>query len=374
MRILIWITFLLYGSLLTANESSEPDVIVLPVGCVYNGDYFVCGSSIEISGTVNGDVYAFGEQIIVDGTVNGDVLVCGGSIDISGKVLGNMRALVGQVLINGHIGSNVTVVAGNLQLLSSAQIGGSLVCIAGNSELAGHIGSGATLVASNLRVSAFIEQGLKSYVGQMRITSRAHIGQNVDYRSNTAAWVDSGAFIGGQLIQHPSFVHELIKGTWVQKLLIGSKVLALLMNFVYSLCVGIVLIKFFPKNLSDALFVLGEKPWKSFGSGVVLLILLPLASLILLMTILGIPFALTLIALNLIGLYTAKIYSICFASNWIFGSFLKRSHIPNFCCGLILYFILTLIPIFGTLLAITSMLFGLGAGILAQGKRGLLNE
>jgi len=248
---------LLYASLLTANDSSEPDVIVLPVGSVYNGDYFVCGSSIEISGTVNGDVYVFGEQIIVDGTVNGDVLACGGSIDVSGKILGNMRVLVGQVLINGQIGSNVTAIAGNLQLLSSAEIGGSLVAIAGNGELAGRVGAAATLVASNLRISAFIEQGLKSYVGQMRITSRAHIGQNVDYRSNTAAWVDEGAFIGGELIQHPSFVHELIKGTWVQKLLIGSKVVALLMNFVYTLCVGIVLIKFFPKNLSDALTVLG---------------------------------------------------------------------------------------------------------------------
>jgi len=106
----------------------------------------------------------------------------------------------------------------------------------------------------------------------------------------------------------------------------------------------------------------------------VLLILLPLASLILLMTILGIPFAITLIALNIIGLYTAKIYTICFASNWVFGSFLKRSHIPNFFCGLTLYFILTLIPVFGTLLAVTSMLFGLGAGILAQTRKSLLSN
>ena len=92
------------------------------------------------------------------------------------------------------------------------------------------------------------------------------------------------------------------------------------------------------------------------------------------MTILGIPFAITLIALNIIGLYTAKVYSICFASNWVFGSFLKRNHIPNFLCGLIVYFILTLIPVLGTLLALASMLFGLGAGVLAQAKKGFLNK
>jgi hypothetical protein len=374
MRLLILLAFFLCGRVLEANEASEPNVIILPAGSVYNGDYFVCGTNIEISGTVNGDVYAFGEQIIIDGTVNGDVLACGGSIDVSGAIRSNLRGLAGQVLVNGKVGSNVTAIAGSLQLFSGAQVGGSLVAVAGNAELAGHIGTNATLVASNLRVCADIAQNLKSFVGHMRITSRARVGQNVDYRSNVPASIDEGAYIGGQLIHHPSLLHELIKGTWIQKVLVGSKVLALLMNFVYSLCVGIVLIKLFPRNLGDALQALGEKPLKSFGFGLILLFVLPLASLILLMTILGIPFAITIIALNIIGLYTAKVYSICFVSNWAFGAFLKRNHIPNFFCGLVVYFILTLIPVLGTLLALVSMLFGLGAGVLAQAKKGLLNK
>ncbi|HEY2809783.1 MAG TPA: polymer-forming cytoskeletal protein [Rhabdochlamydiaceae bacterium] len=365
--------FLFCCALHADEERVEPDMILLPVGAVHNGDYFAWGKSIEISGTVNGDVYAFAGQIIIDGTVNGDILACGGSVDISGKVANNVRVVAGQVLINAQVDANVTAICGNFQLQPSAIIAGSVVIVAGNSDLAAQIGTQATLIGSNVRVSSSIQQSLNAYVGYMRITSRAHIGGNVDYRSNTPICIDPGARIDGQLIHHPSFVHQLVKGTWIQSLLVGSKILALMMNFFYTLVVGIILIKLFPRNLDAALSGLKEKPWKALGFGIVLLVALPLASLILLVTILGIPFAITLIAMNIIGLYTAKIYTILWTSNWAFSRFLKPNRIPLLSAGLIVYFLLTLIPIFGTLLAVAAMLFGLGAGVIAQTKRGVLS-
>ena len=240
------------------------------------------------------------------------------------------------------------------------------------SIFAAHVGTEATIVSSNLRVSSEIANGLQGYVGHMRITSYANIGGNVDYRSNTPAWIDQGAVIKGDLIHHPSFVHKLVKGTWIQKFLVGSKVVGLMMNFFYTLVIGAILIKLFPRNLEAALISLRDTPWKALGSGIVLLVLLPLVSLILLMTILGIPFAVTLIALNILSLYTAKIFSIFWASNRLFGRFLRPNHMPILTLGLLFYFSLTLIPIFGTILALATMLFGLGAGVLAQTKRGIL--
>ena len=380
MRLILCFCAILFFSLLYANEPKQDEqkhvesIIILPSDVVYNGDYFATGGSVEISGTVNGDVYIFAEQVTVDGLVNGDLLCCGGSIDISGKVLHNCRILGGQVLISGEIGKNATVAAGNLQLLSSAFLGGNLVATAGNVDLAAKIGSDATILASNLRVSSQINNDLQSYVGQMRITSKAVIGRNLDYRSNNPAWIEAGATIHGTTTYHPSFVHELVKGTWIQSLLVGSKIVAILMNFFYTFVIGLILIKIFPKNLESALYELKKHPLKSFSYGLMLLILLPLASLLMLMTILGIPFALTLIALNIIGFYTAKVYCIFWASNWIFAKLKMRTNrLPSFFLGLVIYFCLTAIPVFGTILAFVFMLLGLGAGVLSQGKRGIFN-
>ncbi len=351
-------------------QSEASHVIVLPAGSVYQGDYFAFGDSVEISGEVNGDVYILANQIVIDGKINGDVIAAGGSIDISGIVAHNVRSVAGQVLISGNVGNNVTALAGNVQLLASATVGNNVVITAGNVDLSSKIGSDATIVASNLRISSYIANKIQAYVGQLRITSKAHIGGSIDYRSSTTAWIDQGAVVQGQITHHPSLVHELVKGTWIQGLLVGGKVVALLMNFIYTLVVGIILIKMFPKNLESALHVLKTHPWKAFSWGLMLLILLPLASLILLMTILGVPFALTLIAANIIGFYTAKIYSVFWISNWVFGKFKFRvNRLPILTLGLALYFLLISIPILGIIISFAAMLFGLGAGVLAQARR-----
>lgn len=377
MRLILYLCAILLVPFLCAEEPKQEhkeNITILPSDAVYNGDYFASGSSVEISGTVNGDVYIFAEQVIVDGVVNGDLLCCGGSIDISGEITHNCRILGGQVLISGEIGKNATIVAGSLQLLSSASLIGNLVATAGNVDLAANIGSDATVLASNLRVSAQINNDLQCYVGQMRITSRAVIGRNLDYRSNNPAWIEPGAVVRGLIKYHPSFVHELVKGTWIQSLLVGSKIVAILMNFIYTFVIGVILVKIFPKNLESALYELKKHPLKSLSYGLMLLILLPLASLLMLMTILGIPFALTLIALNIIGFYTAKVYCIFWASNWTFGKMgMKVNRLPSFFLGLVVYFCLTPIPIFGTILAFVFMLLGLGAGVLSQGRRGIFN-
>lgn len=358
---------------LETPTSEASHVIVLPAGTVHEGDFFAFGDSVEISGTVNGDVYLLANQVVIDGVVNGDVLAAAGSLEISGKVTHNVRCISGQLLVNGQIGNNVTSLSGNIQLLPSSSVAGNLVIVAGNVDLSSRIASEVVVVASNVRISGFLGGLLKAYVGHLRVTSRAEIMGNIEYRSSAPAWIDPAAQVKGQVLYHPSLVHELVQGSWLHKLLVGSKIVTLLMNLVYTLVVGLILLKIFPKNLEAALHALQEHPWKSFSYGVMLLILLPLVSLILLMTILGVPFALTLIAANIIGFYTAKIYSIVWVSNrWLTHIKLKANRFPILCVGVLCYFILSEIPIIGGLIAFAAMLFGLGAGVMAHARRRLL--
>jgi len=370
--------FFFFFSLAVAKETPPTekdgknvlDIVILPAGKTHDGDYFAYGDNVEISGTVTGDVYIAGGQVFIDGLVMGDVLVAGGSVDIRGEVQNNIRVIAGQTTISGKVGHNVTVIAGNAQFTGSALIQGNVVCCAGNVDLASLVGSNATFAASNLRISGQIQKNLEAYVGQLRLTSKAKIGGNLEYRSNTVAYVDPGAQILGQLTHHPSLFHGLFKGRFFQSILVGSKIAGLLMNFLYSLAVGIILIRVFPHRLEKALEALEERPWKSLAFGAMLLILLPLASLILLMTILGIPFALTLLALNVIGFYTAKIFSIFWVSNATLPRIgFKKNKLTTYSVGLICYFLITSIPFLGTLVAFIAMLFGLGAGVFGQSKK-----
>jgi hypothetical protein len=365
------IVIFLFCLFLSAHAFAEEDasgMVTLPAGVVHHGNFFAMGNNVEISGIVEGDVYALASQVTIDGQVKGDLLICAMSAEISGKIDHNIRILAGQVIVSGSGGNNITAVGGNVHLAQSAQIKGNVVCVAGNAELAANIQKEATVIASYLRLTGSIGDRLLAYVGKMRLTSRASIAGNLEYRSTNPAIIDPGAHIKGEVIHHPSLVHRLFKGSWIQRLLAGSKVAATLMNFLYSFVIGWILIRLFPKKVELALEALSKEPLKVLGVGLTLVILLPLASLVLLMTILGAPFALTLIALNVIGFYTAKIFSIL----WVTEEIIRRrkwqveQRLVALAMGLMVYFILLLIPYFGFALTWAALVFGLGA--VAEGN------
>ncbi len=364
-------------SLLQADQKEEAlqEVVMLRSGQVHDGDYFAMGNSVEISGTVLGDAYIMASQAIIDGKITGDLLVLGGSVEIAGEIEGSVRVLAGQVTLSGHVERNVTIIAASTQLSQPGEVDGNAVLVSGNIDLAARMDSNVTLLASNLRLASTIQKNVWAYVGQMRITSKARISGDVNYRSSSTAWIDPQSKIGGSLIYRPSFLHGLFEWSWLKGVVIGSKIAGLLMNFLYTFVIGWILIRMFRRRLDNTLHALQTQPLKSFVFGIVLLILFPLASLILLMTVLGAPFALTLIALNIISFYSAKVFSILWASNWLFSKIgMKPNRMPLLASGQVLYYALTIIPVFGTLLAVVSMLFGLGGAVVGQQRRGLFHH
>lgn len=361
---------LCFSGSIRADEPEASDLVLLRSGEVYEGDYFAWASGVEISGTINGDAYLFATQAIIDGTIMGDLIVIGGSVEVSGVVQGNIRVLAGQVTLSGPVGRNATVLAANVQLPSSSKLQGNLVIAAGNADVGADVGGTVNAAVSNLRLSGHIQKNVSAYVGEMRVTSKAIIGGALDYRSHSTASIDPQAKINGPISYHPSLLHSVVDLPWLRGIIIGSKIAGLLMNFLYTFVVGWILIRMFPRKLEITLDVLKDKPLQSLGFGLVLLVVLPLVSLVLLMTVLGAPFALTLIALNIIGFYTAKVFSILAASNWLFSKWgFKENKIPTLAMGQVVYYLLITIPIFGSLLAFVSMLFGLGAIAIAQTKK-----
>lgn len=357
--------FLLCSFGLYAHEE-ETTITSLPAGTVYHGDYLAMGSHVEISGTIEGDLYLFAAQVVVDGHVKGDVLVCAANAEISGQVDNNVRVLAGQVSINGSVKHNVTAIGGNVYLSPSAKIAGNVVSLAGSAEISSAINGDATIAASNLRVSGSIGDRLIAYVGKLRITSKARIENDLEYKSNDEALIDSEAKIGGKITHHTSVVQKFFAGKWLKGVAIGSTVIGFLMNFFYSFVAGWLLIRLFPRNMEMAFESLSKHLLKCFGFGLMLLVLLPLASLLMLVSILGVPFALTLIALNVITFYTVKIFPILWLTQKVLRGFnLKIGKYLALAIGLVVYFLLTPIPYFGFAIVLAALIFGLGAGAVA---------
>lgn len=347
-----------------------PSVTVLHRNEVVDGDFFARGNNVEIAGVVKGDAYIAGGQVFIEGTIEGDLLVMGGNIDLSGTVLGNVRALAGQMQVSGDISKNATLLTGNVNFSPKGNVQGNLVSIAGTIDLSAPIDGNVKIISSNTRISNIVRRSIDAVVGKIRFTSSARVDGDVIYKSREKAIFDPGSQVYGEVHYKRSFVNKHFDTEKMQKLIKGSKIVGNLMNLFYTLIIGVIFIKFYPQKLSAGERILNKTPIKAFGAGVAALIVLPLISVIMLVTVLGAPFAITLIGLNIMGFYSAKMLTIYWLSSRYTPNIglSKHPYIGYFCASLI-YFLLCAVPVLSYAVSVGAMLIGFGATVLAASQK-----
>ena len=274
---------------------------------VIEGDYFAFGETVEISGTITGDLYILASQAFVDGVVKGDLLIAAGTGEIEGNIEGNVRAIGGRILLDGRIGHDATVAGGSVDVSSACNVENNLVLAGGNLDMGGTVHGAARILGSSARISGTLLGISKAYVGTLRISSRAKILGSLLFSAHRGATIDPRAEITGALTERPGPFKEVFRGDVLGKLQFGSHLLAYLMNFVYSFLVGVILLRLFRETTLFSINALDKKPGRALWYGLIVLIGFSLAALVLLATVLGAPFAIALIALNVIGFYSAKV-------------------------------------------------------------------
>ena len=345
-----------------AGRSWSGSHTTLSASQVVNGDYFAFGETVEISGTINGDLYATGGQVIIDGRVNGDLLVAGGRVSLSGTVSQDVRATGGHVTITGSIGRNLTVAAGNLELTPSAVVRGGLVAAGGNVDLSAPLGGTAKVAAGTLMVSNRVGGDVDAAVGTLRIASRADIQGDVNYWSGREARVSEGARIQGKIVRNvPPPRPRLFPAAMFAWLLL------VLANFVCTLILGLLSVRFLPRFHQSVVTTVRERPWASLGIGFVAAVVVPVVCTLLIATVVAIPLALILLIALLIILYWARIYVIGRIGEAILGRLRPNSGpIAAFVLGLFVYYLFVIIPFIGWFVVPLVMLFGLGAELIAR--------
>ncbi len=371
---LIGLFFFLVSSILSASPIDFPplkgEVSVISSDQVFKGRYVELGETIEVSGLVQGDAYLVGTQVTVDGEIEGDLFAVGCVVSITGKVKGNVRILAVQAVVDGEILGSAAALGVNVHLPKTGTLLGNLFLLAGYGDLENKIEGNVLALAGGLKLAGSIQKNLQTFVGRLRLMESADIAGNLKYRSSYSAVIDPGATVKGEIIYKSSLFRDIMDMPILSGVVIGSKVAGFLMNFLYTFVVGIIFIRFFPRKLQNALFVLREMPWKCGFTGFLIVILLPIVSFILLITIIGTPFALTLMALNIVGFYTVKIFSILWMSNGLFHLLgWRKNKIHTLFVGQILYYSLCYIPVVGWFISLFAMLFGLGSSVLAQLKK-----
>ncbi len=362
----ILFSILIPSSAFAANQFNNARDIVLGRDETLDKDFFAAGNNITISGTVNGDTYLAGGNVLVEGTINGDLITAGGIVNIRGTVNGNVRAVGGNITITGPVTHNASIAGGNIDLTDSANVGNNLIIAGGNVIVLAPIAKDISAVCGQLNIGNTVGGDVNTRVGQMTLNPSANIAGNLNYWSNNKANIQPGAVVAGSTTQYfPP--QQQAPGKNIVNTLVGLaaafKIISLISLFILGSLFWFVMPNYTQRTINTA----NQEPWLSLGIGILAAILIPILVFILLILIFTLPLALLLLGIFLINWYIAKIFIII----WIGQKILSLFNNPDatylaLLIGLIVYGLVTLIPILGGLIGLIVTLIGLGAIILEE--------
>lgn len=350
--------FLLVNTAFAVTNYSTGQDVILPKSETINSDYFAAGNNVLLDGTVNGDAYVAGGNVTINGIINGDLLAAGGNINVIGKVAGNIRAAGGQINVSGTVGRNMTAAGGTITLQTPATVSGSLTSAGGNISVLAPIRKGLTIAGGQANIDTTIGGNITGAIGQLSLMPNASVAGNLEYWSNEKAHLDPNTKIAGQTFYHQTQWNKQKTQDFAAGLNIGWMIFSFMTSFV----IGMLFIKFLPVYTQDIVQTILTRPWISLGIGFLATILFPIAFIILLVTIVGIPVAFILLAAGFIFFVLNE----TFIGITIGEKILPHRRVVALILGLVIYEIISLIPIINWIGGMVAFFIGLGAFVLVE--------
>ncbi len=307
------------------NAGSTADVNGILFAAGYNvtaggtGEHaLLAGYSINLSGNYEKDVFAAGNSVSISGNVGRDVFASGNAVTISGNCEGNAHIAAKSIVIDGKIGKNLYLSAEEITISNTADISGQL-------------------------------------------------HYNADAKINAPAFVLSDAFV-----TEPAYTQdtdEAKESAGITAAGVLSELKGAAFGFIGLLLAAYILLWLTPVwSKVDAKYTSASfsKYAKAFGIGLAVLICVPLASVILMITGVGLR-----TALLVLFLYGAVITASPVILGFILGSLilrrafrLKPCYYSELALGLALYKIISLIPVLSAICGVIAVPLGVGVFVL----------
>lgn len=355
--------FLPFASALAQENFNHGEISVLQKDQVIDSDYFASGEKVVIDGRVDGDAYAVGGDITIAGQINGDLIVAGGNIEVSGAVEGDLRVAGGNITISGQIDKNLTVLGGSVIITNDARILGSVVGAVGNIDINAPVGKGITLAGGSLKISDSVGGDINVAIGEFSLESGSSVAGSIQYLSDKKLFKAQDALVGGSVIHNlPPETPERPKEK-APSAKFGFSVY----GFLTLLATGLVFLYFFPNFMQRVSDQISKKAGVTFAVGLVALIVAPVLFLILLMSVIGVPFALLLVVGYIFLLIISQIFAAVFVGGWI-GRRLKfkLNNYLSFCLGLFTIYLLGWIPVIGWIMKFIATTVGFGGYLITK--------
>lgn len=328
------------------------------------GDHFAAGCPVRIDSNVAGDLFAAGCSVDVGAAVGGDAFITGGNVRIEAPIGQTLYAAGGQVRVDGSINRNARIAGGDVDIGPKASIGGNVTVAGGEVRIDGAVKGAVGVAGGRLRINGPVEGDVVATSGAVELGSSARIAGKLRYASRAEVRRDPAAQVQGGVERMQ------VGGAGAERAERGIR-----RAFAWAWSIGLMVIAAllvaalpdFHRRVSQTL---RTRVGTSLLLGFVVLVCIPVAALLLLLTIVGAPLALGAVLFYVGLLLLAYVSAGIALGDWALGRFApvhapQRSwRIGAVMLGMLLISLLGRLPFVGTLIVLLALLIGLGALLL----------
>lgn len=347
---------------------SEPEGPVANIETAVEGDMvFLAGEEVIASQKTTDDLFAAGSMVDADGAGADHLFLAGGDITVSNAQVSDMIAFGGEIRLNAAtVTDDVIVAGGDILAKETFDIGGTAVIAGGRVRFEAPVGGDLRIGASDIFVNSTVAGTARLSGEAIVLGPNARIEGDLLYRGDSLS-VDPAAVIEGSRTQlaasESSTAEEFGAGVGAFFLYFGLSIIVSYFVIVALLVVAV------PGLMRATSSMLQSTPLRALGIGVLYAFIVPVLGIVLLWTVIGIPLAVLLFVASLALTPIAVAVSAHFIGMAARRTVTRNSGPPESTAarilwplaGVVVLFVVSLIPLIGFLVMLFAMLFGLGA-------------
>ncbi len=391
MKFSIIFSFLVLIALLSLSSSALESISGTELTIsnkTFNEDLYIAGTILTFNSIVLGDFIAAGGDVFVSGSIVEDALIVGANVFINARVGGDARIFGGVVEVSSYIDGDLVVFGGKVILTEDAFIRGNIKINGFNVDIKNDHNSRFHVRAATLTLDSIIFGDIKLTANEIYASEDLNIIGNLDYSSERRNEVLEDSVDGDVNF------NQIINGDKTGFILAATG-FGYVMNKLYwlvlLLILGLLVINIIPKFSFEVASNIKTRTISTFLVGILVMFGIPFATVVLLLSLIGIPFGIFTGALYAFIFLFVRLFSIYFIGIFVMKFISKNNslvakmfittknsnsrrykskefHDRNLCyfLGIALYGLLSFIPFLSFIVSTFVTLFAAGAFTIAK--------
>jgi cytoskeletal protein CcmA (bactofilin family) len=363
----IFLAFFAAALPLGVTAQSEP-IVQKPGASIatldQGADHFVAGRSVRVAQPVSGDLIAAGGRVDIDAAVNGDAVVAGGDVRIRGAVSNSLYAAGGQLVLDATVDRNARIAGGRVEIDPRASVAGNVSIAGGEVRIDGAVKGYVQAAGGRVLINGPVGGEVVATSGAVELGPSARIAGKLRYTSRSELKRDPAAQVTGGFERVP--MAERSAGH-------RQRPLARAGGWLWTaglVLMAVVLVAALPAFTARVAGTLHTRVGMSLLIGFVALVCIPVAAILLVFTLIGIPFALLALVLYCALLMVGYAMTGIGIGDWLLGRFRVADaarvgwRIGAAALAMLMIALLARVPWVGALVSFMVLIAGLGAVVM----------